>query len=179
MAPGEHERTVLRDGIPAAIRPIKPDGAEALVIAIRRLTPRSRYQRFLSARADYSTAEMDPFVKCDGIERIGIVLAPLDESGEELPPVGVAHCLRDARHSVSAEVAVVVTDEWQGRGVGSALIASLARRAAAVGIERWWALMLTDNFAARRLLEKSGRVRREVVSSGLSELTFDLAPGVG
>ena len=176
---GPIEHTILPDGLRALIRPIKPDGAEALVIAIRQLTPRSRYQRFLTARTDYSVSEMDPFVKCDGVTRIGIVLAPLDEHGDPLPPVAVAHCLRDGRGSPSAEVAIVVADAWQGRGVGSALIASLARRAREVGISRWWALMLTDNFAARRLLERHGRVLRDLTSSGLTELSLDIREHVG
>jgi GNAT superfamily N-acetyltransferase len=165
---------MLPDGTAARIRPIRSDGAERLSRAIHDLSPESRYQRFLSARAHYPPEQLESFVHCDGINCIGIVLAPLDESGEERDPVGVAHCLRDAPEADRGEVAIAVADRWQNRGVGRLLIRALALRCAGAGIRRLWGLMLAENRAARRLMLCVGGIEREVARDGRIELTVVL-----
>ena len=65
-----------------------------------------------------------------------------------------------------AEVAIVVTDAWQGRGVGKALVDRLAARLRSVGVDRITARMLVGNEAARRLLARRADILSERRSSG-------------
>lgn len=170
------EAVRLPDGTRAVIRPIREDGAERLAQAIRELSPTSRYQRFLSAREYYPPEQLERFVRCDGVTSIGIVFVPLDANGEELEPVGVAHCLRESPDSDCGEIAIAVSDDWQGRGVGSALAESLAHRSHAVGVRRWWAFMLAENRPARQLMLRFGVVETECISGGRIEMTTVLNP---
>jgi protein lysine acetyltransferase len=82
--------------------------------------------------------------------------------------------VRDAIDPEQAEVAVVVADDWHGRGVGTAMLARLARSARANGIERLSARMLVGNDAARRLLAGVGDVIDECRLPGAIELTLRL-----
>jgi GNAT superfamily N-acetyltransferase len=113
---------------------------------------------------------LEPFVQCDGLNCIGIVLVPLDKSGKELEPVGVAHFLREGPEADSGEAAVAVADAWQGRGVGSLLIKALAKECRTTGVRRIWGLMLAENAAARKLLASVGTIEAEAARGGRVEL---------
>ena len=80
--------------------------------------------------------------------------------------IGMARFLRDPDDPRLAEVATVVIDAWQGRGVGKALVDRLAARLRSVGVDRITARMLVGNQAARRLLARRADVLSERRSSG-------------
>jgi RimJ/RimL family protein N-acetyltransferase len=88
--------------------------------------------------------------------------------------VATGRFLRDPADRKQAEVAIVVADDWQGRGVGAVLLERLVRRARAIGIERFTARMLVGNEAARRLLARMGDVVGERRGGGTIELTLRL-----
>lgn len=169
------ERIVLPDGTPALVRPIRRDGGPVLVEALRRLSPQARYQRFLSAKGTLSESELNYLTGYDGVNHLELVLVVADAHGTERFPVAVAQCVRERDDPALAEVAIVVADEWQRRGVGTALFRSLARRAWEVGIRRWKALMLAQNAGARKLLERVGTKRSERPEGiGVVEVEYDL-----
>jgi RimJ/RimL family protein N-acetyltransferase len=90
--------------------------------------------------------------------------------------IGVARFVRLPDEPDTAEAAIVVADEWHGRGVGSKLAGALAARARGRGIRRFTARMATDNGPALRLMQKLTReLRRQPAGSGVSELFADLA----
>lgn len=73
----------------------------------------------------------------------------MDEHGE---PVGVARYVRSTSEPDAAEAAIAVVDDWQGRGVGRALLNRLATRARQEGVSRFTALVQADNQAALELI---------------------------
>jgi GNAT superfamily N-acetyltransferase len=86
----------------------------------------------------------------------------------------VARALRRPDDRASAEAAVVVIDDWQGRGLGSVLLARLAERARDHGIERFSAMLLADNRAMLAMFDHLGEVRVLRVEGGAMEIEVSL-----
>jgi acetyltransferase len=89
--------------------------------------------------------------------------------------VGIARFVRDAPGSPSAEAAVAVADEWQGRGLGGVLLERLASRAREVGVLEFTASLLTSNRAMLALFERLGRMEVVHDSGTTSRLTVCLS----
>ncbi len=87
--------------------------------------------------------------------------------------VGIARYVRDREDPGAAEIAVTIVDDWQGRGLGTELLARLSDRACQEGIGRFTALVAADNAAVAGLLRNSGAslVHR---GSGIAEYEIDL-----
>ena len=86
-----------------------------------------------------------------------------------------------ARYSVladpgEAEIALVVEDAWQGRGLGTILLAALLEHAESRGIPRFLAYVLADNHRMVRLIGRVGRVTEHSVSGGVASLRFTRRP---
>jgi RimJ/RimL family protein N-acetyltransferase len=144
--PGEHVR--LRDGAEIVVRQIQPTDAALLKTGFERLGALSRYRRFLTPIDHLSPHQLAYLTEIDHTSHEALAAVdPMTGEG-----VGIARYLRDHDDPRQAEVAVVVADAWQGRGVGTALGERLIARARAAGIDRITARMLVDNEAARRLL---------------------------
>jgi len=167
----------LSDGTPALTRPIRPADADALSRGLRRLSPEGHAYRFLHYHKRFTESELRYLTQCDFVDHIALILAILDEDGRELDQVGVARCIRTPADARTAEVAIVVVDEWQQRGGGGRLIAHLARLAWRAGIRRWLAYSLRENHAAPRVLAHAATaVSQRTFSDGLIETTYDLPP---
>ena len=159
-----------------AIRPIRADDSERLRAHHHRLSPESRYRRFLSAKPELTSADVSYLVDIDGCDHHALVATvPGPDGAEEI--VGVARYIRFPEHREVAEVAVVVADGYQHRGIGSELVARLAAAAVERGVRRFRATMLADNFAVQRLFASlaDGPVERRRLGS-LVEMDFAL-PG--
>ena len=103
---------------PVLIRPIRPDDGERLSASHARLSPESRYRRFLSAKPELTGADVRYLVEVDGIDHIALVATQPSLPGE--PIVAVARCIRIPGSPDTGEVAIVVADALQGKGVGTA-----------------------------------------------------------
>jgi GNAT superfamily N-acetyltransferase len=132
------EPVVLRDGTTVALRAMRAEEGDRLVRFHESLSVESQYRRFLSSHAHLSAREVDRFTHVDHVHREALV-AVLD--GEI---VGVGR-LDGLPGTADAEVAFVVADDLQGRGLGTALMAAIAARAARLGIERLVADTLLHN----------------------------------
>jgi GNAT superfamily N-acetyltransferase len=164
------ERVRLRDGAEILIRPIEPQDAGQLRAGFERLGAVSRYRRFLSELDHLSPHQLDYLTHVDHTDHEALAaLAATTGAG-----VGTARFVRDPAARRKAEVAVVVADDWQGRGVGAALLDHLAKRARATGIEVFTARTIVGNEAARRVLTRVGDVVGERQSAGAIELTLRL-----
>lgn len=158
------------------IRPIRADDSERLRAHHDRLSPESRYRRFLSAKPELTGADVRYLVDVDGCDHHALVAAIDGVDGTE-EFVGVARYIRFPEHRAVAEVAVVVVDGHQHQGIGSELVARLATEAVARGVHRFRATMLAENFAVQRLFESlaDGPVERRRLGS-VVEMEFGL-PG--
>jgi EmrB/QacA subfamily drug resistance transporter len=161
----------LRDGSEVVIRQVRSSDAPLLADGFARLSPESRRLRFLRRKDELSAAELRYFTDIDhhDHEALGAV-DHADGRG-----VGVARYVRDASDPHSAEIALTVVDDWQGRGLGTELLAQLSGRARAEGIRRFTALVSADNAAMTALLRgvRAGPVHREY---GTVEYEIPLAP---
>jgi len=170
VLPGEF---FLQDGTPALIWPLLPTDAETLRDVFRRLSPESRQHRFLQALDQLD----DPMIRrlvdsVDGVHHIALLLIVLPSGGEE-EPVGVARLLQYSDDPTIAEIAVTVVDDWQGRGVGTALVSALMQRRPAA-VTRLRTLVAADNRASLALLAGAGRVSSGPPERGVLDVTVEL-----
>ncbi len=164
-------------GTRTLIRPILAQDAAALATGMQRLSQQSRVQRFHHHKSGLSEKELRHLTDCDGVNHIAFGVALIDRHGHELDGVAVAHCFRLKTNPLLAEVAIVVLDEWQARGLGSVLIRVLAAQAWEAGIRRWQAYYYSDNVGVKKLLAGVGAKAREgLVGGGTVEAFYDLYP---
>ncbi len=144
----------LRDGSPVRVRPVQAADGALLRAGFERLSPQSRYRRFMTPMPRLDDALVRYLTVVDHHDHE----APIALSGEG-NGIGVARFFRSTDHPNVADAAVTVVDDWQARGLGTALLALLNGRARDEGITCFTALMLADNRAMRELLEALGHVR--------------------
>jgi EmrB/QacA subfamily drug resistance transporter len=161
----------LRDGSKVVIRQVRSADAPLLADGFARLSPQSRRLRFLYRKDELTPAELRYFTDIDHHHHEA--LGALDHTGGR--GVGVARYVRDTTDPQSAEIALTIADDWQGRGLGTELLAQLSGRARAAGIRRFTALVSADNAAMAALLRSASAdpVRRE---HGTVEYQITLAP---
>jgi RimJ/RimL family protein N-acetyltransferase len=160
---------------PVSIRPIGVDDHDRLRDHHERLSPESRYRRFLAAKPQLTSADARYLVEIDGCDHYALVATLPDAAGE--PIVGVARFVRLPANREVAEVAIVVNDAYQRQGMGAELVSRLAQEAVARGVRRFRATMLADNLGVHRLFEglAAGPIEH-LRLGGLSEMEFPL-PG--
>ena len=139
-------------GIPLEVRPVTADDRELLAAAFRRMSERSRHDRFLGPKPRLSAAELRYLTEID--HRTHEALAAVDPSDGAI--VGVARYATVRGESGTAEMALFVLDLWQGQGIGTMLARQLLERAAQNGIARLTATTFSDNRRARALLRRLG-----------------------
>jgi nucleotide-binding universal stress UspA family protein/RimJ/RimL family protein N-acetyltransferase len=162
-------RVTLRDGSQIAIRPITPDDREAIAEGLRRLSPESRYRRFFAPVPELSDRDLDYLTRVDHHRHEALVALDADTGAG----VGVARFVQTG--DGVAEPAMVVADDWQGRGVATALLDALVVRAREEGVERFVAPVLAGNVEAMRVLERLGRTAVRPLGREV-ELDIDLTP---
>ena len=140
---------LLSDGGVAHLRPIRPEDGEGLIKFHGTLSPETKYLRFFSAHPELSSSEVERFTHVDYERRLAFVL----ELRGELIAVGRYDAADDGH---SAEVAFVVSDRHQGRGIGSLLLEYLAIAARRRGIEHFFADTLASNQRMLRVFRDTG-----------------------
>jgi RimJ/RimL family protein N-acetyltransferase len=142
----EGRHVVLRDGSAVLIRQVRSTDAPLLADGFARLSAASRQMRFLGVKKELSAAELRYFTDVDHHDH-----EALGAHG-----VGIARYVRDADDPQAAEIAVTIVDDWQGRGLGTELLAQLSDRARQEGIRRFTALTDPGNVAVATLLRNAG-----------------------
>jgi RimJ/RimL family protein N-acetyltransferase len=142
----------LRDGRQVEIRALRPDDRHNLIAAVQRVSAQSFYRRFFGVRRDFSEQEKSFFVNVDFANHVALV-AVADDDGR---PVIVGGGRYVVLQSGEAEVAFAVIDQYQGQGIGAALIRHLATIAREAGIQRLVADVLPDNLPMLKVFKRSG-----------------------
>jgi RimJ/RimL family protein N-acetyltransferase len=165
------ELVTLRDGARVLVRPIASGDKDRLRAAFARLSERSWQLRFLSPKRNLTQSELAYFTEVDHVDHEALVAEP--PAGGEI--LGVARYVRLSSDRQAAEAAIVVGDEWQGRGLGTVLLRRLAWRARAHGIRRFEGHAQLEN---RRVIELFRKVGDLEVSHNppLADLTVELPP---
>jgi GNAT superfamily N-acetyltransferase len=148
----DSEHVALRDGSQVLVRQVRRTDAALLADGFARLSLFSRWARFLGPKRELTPAELRFLTDVDHYDHEAI--GALSVAGQQ--GVGVARYVRSVEDPHSAEVAVTIVDEWQGRGLGTHLMCRLIGRARHNGIVRFTALAAADNVAVHALLSGLG-----------------------
>ncbi|WP_222266130.1 bifunctional acetate--CoA ligase family protein/GNAT family N-acetyltransferase [Modestobacter marinus] len=160
---------VAADGGTVHLRPITPDDAEGIVGLMERSSDQTRYYRFFGPMRRLSDKDLHRFTHVDHDSRVAFVLL----LGDELIGVG-----RYDRYpgTDDAEVAFLIEDAHQRRGLGSVLLEHLAAAAQERGITRFVAEVLSQNMQMVRVFQDAGYSAKRSYADGVVHLTFPIAP---
>ena len=164
-------RIILRDGHTFKVRPIGRDDKDKLRDFFYRLSPQTRYFRFGHMKEQISDKELDYFTDVHPPESYAY-LGLTGEGDEELIRA-VARWFQSPDQSM-AEIAFVVEDNVQARGIGTALLEKLAEKAFKYRIKKLIANVLPDNTRMLSVFEESGFNITKRMHEGYVEITFDL-----
>jgi GNAT superfamily N-acetyltransferase len=169
-----HHRVRLRSGDRVVVRSLRPDDEAGLGAMFEDLSNSSRYQRFLAGKPTISPRALRRLVDVDHRDHVALV-AVTSDGDDEAEVIGEARWVRDEGDPTLAEMAITVADDWQRRGLGTALADDLARRAVEEGVDRFAAEVLTHNDGIRRLVEHVGEVDRAEQGDGTAVLQVPTA----
>ncbi|GGS51686.1 GNAT family N-acetyltransferase [Streptomyces griseoviridis] len=168
---------VLRDGGTARVRPITEDDAERLVSFYEQVSDESKYYRFFAPYPRLSAKDVRRFTHHDFVDRVGLAATV---GGEFIATVRYDRIAADGTpaHAPAdeAEVAFLVQDAHQGRGVASALLEHIAAVARERGIRRFAAEVLPANTKMIKVFTDAGYTQRRSFEDGVVRLEFGLAP---
>jgi RimJ/RimL family protein N-acetyltransferase len=162
----------LRDGTRVRMRPIRPDDARRLVMLYDRLSRDTRYDRFFSVMRRLPPDWARFLADVDYRTRLALVVEAPDDPDTL---IAVAR-YEPAGEPGLAEVAFVVQDGWQDRGLGTVLFGELLQAAAVNGIARFRAWVLASNRRMLDLIVRLGEVTRRSIEQGVVELEFSGRP---
>ncbi|MEU3455995.1 GNAT family N-acetyltransferase [Micromonospora sp. NPDC006766] len=161
---------LLSDGTTVQLRQIRPADAPAIVAMHARFSERTRYLRYFSPYPRIPERDLQRFVNVDHRDREAFVVL----AGDRIVAVGRYERLGPG--SPEAEVAFVVEDAYQGRGIGSVLLEHLADAARRFGIVHFVAEVLPANGAMLRVFSDFGYQVQRQYADGVVHLNFPIAP---
>ena len=161
----------LTDGTKVLVRPIVPEDERLLHEAVAAMSERTVYFRFFSPLKRMPDALAHRLAVVDYNDRFALVATNKPGGRERI--VGVARYDRVVNTDV-AEVAVAVIDEFQRRGLGSALMTILGKIAGDHGIKTFTLIVLPENQQMLGLLRKMGWIHRAKLSGGVYDISFEL-----
>ncbi|MFG3027026.1 GNAT family N-acetyltransferase [Streptomyces sp. NPDC048253] len=168
---------VLRDGGTARIRPITVDDAERLVSFYEQVSDESKYYRFFAPYPRLSDKDVHRFTHHDFVDRVGLAATV---GGEFIATVRYDRIGADGMAASApadeAEVAFLVQDAHQGRGVASALLEHIAAVARERGIRRFAAEVLPANNKMIKVFTDAGYTQKRSFEDGVVRLEFGLEP---
>jgi acetyltransferase len=175
---GDHqpmvETWIAADGTVITIRPISATDLALEQEFVEGLSASTGYQRLMSARRP-SLAELRRFTDIDH-EREGALIATTLVQGRERQ-IGVARYVKEESSPGDAEFAIVLSDDWQRRGLGTRLLASLLAAAKNHGVRRLFGMTMSENRGMLELGRKLGfKLAPDPASATITNLTVDLTP---
>jgi RimJ/RimL family protein N-acetyltransferase len=163
------QHAALRNGASVFIRPIRPDDEARLTALYSRLSHDTAYQRFFTWWKKLPPAWARAFANVDYRGRLALVAEPYGGAGSAL--VGVAR-YEPSGDPATAEIALVIQDDWQGVGLGAVLLDRLLDAAAARGLDRFVAYVLSGNRRMLGLLDAHTVVLSRAMEQGVTEVRF-------
>ncbi|MEO5853163.1 MAG: GNAT family N-acetyltransferase [Nocardioides sp.] len=159
---------LLRDGRTAHVRPIRAEDEQLMVEFYARVSDQSKFYRFFAAMPQLSEKDLHRFTHVDHVERVALVML----LGGRMIAVGRFEVAEQGE----AEVAFLVEDEHQGRGIGQLLLEHLAQAGRERGLERFVAEVLPDNKAMIRTFREAGYRVASDYDQGVINLEFSIDP---
>lgn len=159
---------ILRDGARAWIRPVEADDKGRIACGMRQLSNQSRYLRFFNSAPDLDPILLKYLTEVDQRNHVAWIAVNDLLPGE--PGLGIARFIRLQDNPSVAEMALTVVDDYQGLGLGAALLNILLVRAEQLGIDTLRAIVLPDNYRVLRWMRRLGATTR--YQDGLIELNL-------
>ena len=159
---------LLRDGRTAHIRPIRADDEDLMVEFYSRVSDESKYYRFFAPMPTLSDKDLERFTHVDYTDRVALVMLV----GGQMIAVGRYDTVKPGE----AEVAFLVEDKHQGRGIGQLLLEHLAQAGRECGVERFVAEVLPDNHPMIRTFKDAGYQVASQYDEGVVTLEFPIDP---
>jgi GNAT superfamily N-acetyltransferase len=169
------ERAVLRDGTKVQLRLVTPEDKELVRAGFLRLSPESRYARFLAPKSSLSDEELRYLCEVDHETHFAIGAVLDDEARSTVPMgLGIARFIRLPDRPQIAEAAIAVSDEMHHQGLGRLLFLRLVAAAAERGVERFRCEVLGTNAGMAGLLAQISFDRSIEVASGIMSIEIAL-----
>jgi acetyltransferase len=162
----------LRDGRRALVRPVIPDDAHRLQEGLTRMSRQSRLFRFHRRLSRLSREQLHDLAAVDQRAHVAWGALSLDEPG--MPGVGVARYVVEQEDTRTARAVVTVIDDYQGVGLGMALLEMLRVTAGENGVARLVGHILPENAAGRRLFARAGGIETGRTAAGLVTMEIRL-----
>ncbi len=172
--PSDLERDVtLGDGARVHLRPIRPDDEERLIAFHERLSGQTAYQRFFNVLKHLSRPSAHFLANVDYRRRLALVAEHGEDPARALVGVARYDCTGQPE---TAEIAFVIRDDWQNRGLGTILLEALLAAATARGIHRFRAYVLPSNRRMLDLLTRFTDICERRTEGGVTELLLTRRP---
>jgi acyl-CoA synthetase (NDP forming)/GNAT superfamily N-acetyltransferase len=169
---------LLRDGHVAHLRPISPADRDRLVEFYSHVSAESKYLRFFAAMPELSPHDVARFTEVDHHDRVAFVLTMADRmiavGRFDRIPAEEASAEGRAAHLVEAEVAFLVQDAHQGRGIGNLLLEHLAQAGRERGVDRFVADVLPQNRRMIQTFRDAGYRVAGTYEDGVMRLVFPI-----
>ena len=160
----------MRDGRQIKICALGPDDRDDLIAAVGRASEQSLYRRFFAAKREFSEKEVTFFLNVNFVNHVALV-ARVEEGGRAMIVGGGRYIVVQPG---KAEVAFAVVNQYQGQGIGAALMHHLATIASDAGLKELIAEVLPDNAAMLKVFEKSGFPLGKRREPGVVHVTLQL-----
>jgi acetyltransferase len=152
---GLGRRWTTRDGREVVLRAIRPEDAGMEQAFVRGLSDEARYFRFINAMHELSERMLVRFTQIDSDREMALAAVVRDPADDSESQIGVARYVGEP-DGRSCEFALVVTDGWQGQGVGTRLMEALMDAARARGLETMEGFVLGSDHKMLKLMESLG-----------------------
>jgi len=170
--PKELERyDTLKDGTEIFFRPVKPTDEATLSEMLYSLSPSSVRRRYMAQTVCFPHKNVQQLTNVDYSQDISIVGTVPSVSGEQV--VAIAQYYLDPK-TRAAEVAFLVQDEWQKKGLGTFLLAYLTQIARQRGVKRFYAKVLPTNKPMLAIFHNSGYKVKTEFDGEVYSIAYDL-----
>jgi RimJ/RimL family protein N-acetyltransferase len=160
----------LRDGREIEIRALRPADEDDMLAAVDRTSAQSLYRRFFGAKRHFSESEKAFFLNVDFVSHVALVAVAKEGSGSVIIGGGRYIVVRPG----AAELAFAVVDEYQGQGIGAALLRHLTLLARDVGIKELIAEVLPENLPMLKVFQSSGLNLQTKHRAGVIDVMLDV-----
>jgi RimJ/RimL family protein N-acetyltransferase len=164
----------LRDGTPALIRTLRPDDRNRIIEAFKHLEPSTIYTRFFTHMKELPEKMLKSLNEID-FEHLAALAVTLGSGDDEIVIGSSSYVVFDTPDGVrAAEVAFTIEEDYQGNGLASRLLQTMAEMARRHRIVRFEADVLADNAAMLSVFNRSGLGLRKRLDGGVVHVEMDL-----
>ncbi len=177
MAPSESVTQVIYafSGRPIQVRAIQPDDWRALQRFHKTLSADTIFRRHFGFQMELTDARAQYFSHVDGVNRVAFVAIDPDDPDEL---IGVVRFDRDEPGGREAEYAALITDRWQGQGIGIGMTCLLVNAAIERGITTIYAIVQPDNWRMITLFRNLGLPETISFIDDVERIELSIGPGV-